>query len=676
MATPVRTHNNKDQSLPVGGRLGLAPYRDRWRELFPDQSWILSVVQEGLRISFLSPPPLLPCPQWIKVPRDPQKAQALRAEVASLLEKQAIEKVVDVNTPGFYSHVFVVPKPGGRWRPIIDLSVLNKYIQAPKFRMETARAVKNSIKQNEFAVSLDLTDAYLHVPIHRATKKFLRFAIDNQVYAFKALPFGLNLSPWVFTRLMEAVVTSVRQATTSEISHYLDDLLQKNTRQDVLKEDLTFLMNRLKELGFIVNVTKSDLVPSQDFEHLGMHFKTPLNRVVLTEKRKTKLLLAVQNILVQNVSTPREIAAVIGQMSAAAELIPLGRLHLRPVQFAFKKMWTQIRQDWDKTVKISEEFHQALLIWTNVDWIMKGVPLVSTAPTITLMTDSSMTGYGGHLLEGTEMTSERKQIMGVWSQEDLTLHQHINELEMLAVHRSILAFADLLRNQAVLLMTDNTTVKGYLKNEGGTFSLTLCNMASQILQFCASIGMSLTIQYIPSRLNVLADGLSRQSLHEWKLKREIFLQVLQRYPTMEMDLFANRWNHQLPVFVSPFPDQLAKAVDGLSVNLTALDLYAFPPFPIIPKVIQRLELYRCKMTLIAPLRWNRSWITPLLRRCIEIPRRLPKLQDLIYQEPDVIHSDLEKLNLHVFRLYGGPLREEDSVIRQLKESSFLEGPLL
>ena len=43
---------------------------------------------------------------------------------------------VSVNTgsPGYYSHLFVVPKPGGRWRPVIDLSRLNKHITAPKFK--------------------------------------------------------------------------------------------------------------------------------------------------------------------------------------------------------------------------------------------------------------------------------------------------------------------------------------------------------------------------------------------------------------------------------------------------------------------------------------------------------------------------------------------------------------
>ena len=72
--------------------------------------------------------------------------------------------------------------------------------------METTKALRQSISPGEFAVSIDLADAYLHVPIHPSSQRFLRFAIDHDVFAFMALPFGLNISPWVFTRIMDAVV--------------------------------------------------------------------------------------------------------------------------------------------------------------------------------------------------------------------------------------------------------------------------------------------------------------------------------------------------------------------------------------------------------------------------------------------------------------------------------------
>ena len=77
------------------------------------------------------------------------------------------------------------------------------------------------------------------------------------------------------------------------------------------------------------------------------------------------------------------------------------------------------------------------------------------------------------------------------------------------------------------------------------------------------------------------------------------------------NLFATRYNNQLLNFFSPFTDPLAAGMDALSLDWADRDLDAFPPFPLIPKVLQRLERFQCQLTLIAPLRWNRSWISPL-----------------------------------------------------------------
>ena len=60
--------------------------------------------------------------------------------------------------------------------------------------METVKSVRQSMKHNDWAVSIDLTDAYLHVSIHPQSRKYLRFIYEDQVFHFTALPFGMSLS--------------------------------------------------------------------------------------------------------------------------------------------------------------------------------------------------------------------------------------------------------------------------------------------------------------------------------------------------------------------------------------------------------------------------------------------------------------------------------------------------
>merc|ERR1712074_242830 len=122
-------------------------------------------------------------------------------EVQGLIEKGAVEVVQNLASPGFYGRLFVVPKSSGGWRPVLDLSVLNLYLQRCHFKMETARSVRDAIRPEDWAVSLDLKDAYFHILSHASDRKFLRFSWRGQVYQFIALPFGLAPAPWLFTKV-------------------------------------------------------------------------------------------------------------------------------------------------------------------------------------------------------------------------------------------------------------------------------------------------------------------------------------------------------------------------------------------------------------------------------------------------------------------------------------------
>ena len=68
------------------------------------------------------------------------------------------------------------------------------------------------MRLNDWAVSIDLTDAYLHVPIHHQSRMYLRFVYEDQAFHFTALPFGMSLSPLIFSKLMD-VISSVPTPT-------------------------------------------------------------------------------------------------------------------------------------------------------------------------------------------------------------------------------------------------------------------------------------------------------------------------------------------------------------------------------------------------------------------------------------------------------------------------------
>ena len=398
---------------PVGARLAL--YHPRWTALFPHSAWLLQLIYEGVSLSFINPPPLTRHPRPIQLPADPMKRQALLNEVRSLLQKKAIIEVSTPTSMGFYSHLFLVPKSDGKWRPVIDLSALNAFLSPPRFKMETARSVRNSFLQGDWAVSLDLTDAYLHIPIHQASQRYLRVAILQKVYMFRALPFGLSLSPWIFTRVMDEVLSLARTRMESMVAAYLDDFLVKNQQKHRLETDRDLLLRLLSYLGFMVSTEKSDLQPKQRFEHLGMRFDTVEYTVGLSEKRIVKIKEAITKISTKRLLSRREVTQILGLCQAAADLLPLGWMRLRPLQWATAD-WFEHLHDWDVPVQPRAVFLQALECWRNESWLRQTVPIRPPTPEFSLCTDASQHGWGAHLLP------DFVTISGVWSEVERDLH--------------------------------------------------------------------------------------------------------------------------------------------------------------------------------------------------------------------------------------------------------------
>ena len=139
--------------------------------------------------------------------------------------------------------------------------------------METVKSVRQPIMNNDWAVSIDLTDAYLHVLIHPQSRKYLRFVHEDQIFQFTALPFGMSLSPWIFTKLMDIIAAHLRQCTIS-VFLYLDDWLIKDLIRNQLLYQTKYCLQLIQSLGFIPNLKMSELIPAQNFTFIGMEFLT------------------------------------------------------------------------------------------------------------------------------------------------------------------------------------------------------------------------------------------------------------------------------------------------------------------------------------------------------------------------------------------------------------------
>ena len=109
---------------------------------------------------------------------------------------------------------------------------------------------------------------------------------------------------------------------------------------------------------------------------------------------------------------------------------------------------------------------------------------------------------------------------------------------------------------------------------------------------------------------------------------------------------------KLPLYCSLVPDPQAVFEDVFLHPWDDLDLYAFPPFPLVGRVIARVrESSRVAMTLVAPLWPEKEWFADLLLLLTQPPLALPWWDSLLPQPHcNLFHQGVHALNLHAWQL--------------------------
>ena len=84
---------------------------------------------------------------------------------------------------------------------------------------------------------LDLKDAYYLVSIAKTDRKYLRFTYKGELYEFTCLPFGLNVAPWVFTKILKPIAAYFRKRGCLSV-FYLDDMLLMGKSHETCAENI------------------------------------------------------------------------------------------------------------------------------------------------------------------------------------------------------------------------------------------------------------------------------------------------------------------------------------------------------------------------------------------------------------------------------------------------------
>ena len=530
----------------------------------------------GQRIEFtLTPVQVTPPPQptWSKT-----EEGFIDMEIQRLLLKGVIAHSVHEEGE-FISSIFVRPKKDGAYRMILNLKSLNQYVEYHHFKLDTIWTAVHMMTPGCFMASIDLKDAYYSVHIDNLHQKYLKFSWKGNLYQFTCFLNGLALCPRKFTKLLKPVYSTLRMKGHLSVG-YIDDSYLQAAEFAHCVHNIIDTITLFNNLGFVIHPDKSVLYPTQRLVFLGFVLDSIVMRIYLTPEKASNVKNACQRVLLSPCPLIREVAQVLGLLTSSFPGIMYGPLHYRWTEMDKTRALQENKGNFDKPMRLSTAAKGELQWWVNC--VETSYNPVSHGPMqVTMITDASKTGWG--------CTVSGIPTGGCWDPEEAA--RHINYLETMAVFLGLQSFSDQVSDKHVKVLVDNTTAMACINQMGTCHSKNINTLVIKIWQWCIRHNIWLTVAHIPGKDNIIADGESRKSRREteWALNPQIYQDAIAHLgQTPDIDLFASRLNYKCKLYVSYQPDPGAIAINAFHISWDSLNFYAFPPFCIIQKVLQKI----------------------------------------------------------------------------------------
>ncbi len=564
--------------------------------------FIISVINNGLVISpHFAPvqPPVRPTPD------------NLSDEVKKLLRLGVIEPATRA---GLVSPMFAVRKSDGGIRAIHDLRALNSTLETRHFRQETLETLRHVLPLRAYMARLDLTMAYHHIPIAPQSRHLLQFSTLGQTFQYRALPFGLCLAPWVFTRVMRCAVKELRRRRVQCI-FYLDDVLIWGSSLLDTQRSVRVAVEILSSLGFSINVEKSELMPSTMMRFLGvvvdsktMSWSPTVTRLGQVHRETHCVLKRARRGRHPTVGVLRKLVGILNFMRFGVVQACARRVHLMTcIRLALRRVGAaQFREHPQAEVRLSAQAKEELQWWSALTLKECSSPIQSPPVACEVSTDASDIGAGwvtrnmrGVIQNGSAMlpaalVGASSAARELWAARE-------------GVRAALVRMTPLDAWSTLVLQMDSQAACGAVKRSYSRVPL-MSALVRDIQLECAAAKVMLRVVFIPREQNTAADALSRlySPLNAAMMAPGAMAKIVSQFggdrPTQ--DVFAAPDNAQLASYLSWRGTKDGLPADALSTQWERV-VWSFPPPALALKTMTRFrQQQQCRgMFLVLP-RWE------------------------------------------------------------------------
>ena len=412
-------------------------------------------------------------------PLNPLMLENLKAQIKDWVK----DGVIRASTSEFASPLVPVKKKDGQIRWAVDYRTLNEVLEGDSFPLPNIDSLLDNVAGKKYFSSLDTSQAFLSIKLSENSKQITAFICPEGAFEFCRLPFGLKVSPSLYSRFIQ---NALRKVAGSDLAVYLDDVLLASNDVNEHFERLEQLFEAHIEAGLLLKPSKTKLF-KEEIEFLG-HIIS--NRGIETSPTH---VAAIVNWKPPN--TGKELSSFLGLATYYSKFIPNFSKLSAPLHTLKKE---EVINEWPQ--KCLQNFEQLKSEFSG--------PLIRAAPRwqelrdnpFIVTVDWSAQAMGFTL---SQMQEGEERLICAGGRKCTSGESNYPSFkgEMCALVSAVKRFDPYLALNKFVVRTDATALKWLVTMRCGEAIIARWH---QVLA-----GYDFEVVHVPGRANVVADALSR-----------------------------------------------------------------------------------------------------------------------------------------------------------------------
>jgi hypothetical protein len=417
--------------------------------------------------------------------------------VNTQIEDMLRANVIRPSQADHYSQILMVPKKDGSWRFCIDFRQLNEATKSLSWTIPHIKEMLERIgaSRPKFFGVLDFLKGYYQAPMHPDSVEHTAFKCYKGTYEWLRVPMGLKGAPSYFQQQMAQKVLG--GLLYSGVELYIDDILIHAETEDQFLELVEKLFARLEEMNVTISPKKCKLGVDK-IEYVGHVIDS--EGISYSEDKVRQVL---------DFATPTSIKSLqsfLGFVNFFRSNIPNLSVLEQPLNAILHKNGKdKPKFRWDDDAQTA--FEEIKRVCTNLPKLFFSDPL---APVV-VYTDASDHGFGSYTVQlkddgnGNIREEPVAFLSGTFNKQQM--NWPTIEKECFAIIHTLKKLDYLLRDRHFVLKTDHRNLL-YLNNSNLSAKVLRWKLLTQEYYF--------KLEHIPGKQNVVADGLSRLMVQEYK----------------------------------------------------------------------------------------------------------------------------------------------------------------